>query len=142
LSKYRVFRAPYQYQDKATAESKLFVCVCHESTPGDVFSKAQHVAICMKATSQTAIYENNKELLAGVVLYGAGELPFFPLPTAIQPDNLHPIPHLHLARCDAAGTFAELGDMPSDFHERLIAAVNASVTIPPARRKNILQRIS
>jgi hypothetical protein len=95
----------------------------------------------MKATSQVAIYQNNKELLAGVVYYPAGELPFFPLATVIQPDNLHPIPYSHLARCHTSGTLVELGDMPSDFQDRLVAAVNASVTLSPARRQSILKRI-
>lgn len=96
----------------------------------------------MKATSNIALYKNSKELFAGVIFYKAGELPFFPLDTVIQPDNLHPIPHLHLSRCHAAGTLVELGDMPENFHARVVAAVNASITIPQARKQNILQRIA
>jgi hypothetical protein len=81
------------------------------------------IAICIKATSQIDIYKNNKELAAGVVSYDAGVLPFFPLATSIQPDNLHPIPHRHLIKCHAEGTFVELGNMPQDFQDRLVKSI-------------------
>jgi hypothetical protein len=118
------------------------VCVSHTTIPGDVFKNPEPVAICLKATSNVSIYKNNKELMSGVVHYEPGELSFFPLETVIQPDNLHPIPHIHLKRCHADGTFIELGDMPASFHEQITKAIVSSVTISPARRKSILQQIA
>lgn len=109
----------------------MFIVICHE--------KAH--AICMKATSQTALYENNKDMMAGVVYYKAGENPFFGLNTAIQPDNLHPIPHSHLMKCDREGSLKLLGQMQPAFHEQLVAAVKASITLSEERRLNILSRI-
>lgn len=122
---------PYQFQGKQDPEAKLFVCICHE---------AAH-AICMKATSQVVIYENNKEAMAGAVYYRAGELSFFPQNTVIQPDNQFPIPHTHLNTCHNSGTFAVLGRMPDDFRQRLIDAVKASVTMTSVRKQHILERI-
>ncbi len=80
-------------------------------------------------------------MMDGVIYYAAGELPFFELDTAIQPDNPHPIRHGDIAASNIAGTFELLGQMPEDFKDRLIAAVNASVTLAPARKRNILQRL-
>jgi hypothetical protein len=95
----------------------------------------------MKATSHTSLYDNNHEMRAGVVYYKAGELSYFPMNTAIQPDNLHPIPYAHIATCHANSTLKYLGQMPTDFHEKLLAAVKASVTLSEERKLNILSRI-
>jgi hypothetical protein len=104
LAKYSVFRAPYQYLGQPNTE-KIFVVIFHEKL----------FAICMKATSQTALYENSKEMKAGVVYYKSGELPFFSVNTAIQPDNLHPIPHVHMAKCHLNSSLKMLGQMPARF---------------------------
>jgi hypothetical protein len=95
----------------------------------------------MKATSQTTLYENNKDMKAGVVYYKAGELSYFSMNTAIQPDNLHPIPHAEIAKCYANSSLKLLGQMPEDFHDKLVAAVKASITLSEDRRLSILGRI-
>jgi hypothetical protein len=95
----------------------------------------------MKATSQTTLYENSKEMKAGVVYYKAGEISFFPMNTAIQPDNLHPIPHAEIAKCHANSSLKLMGQMPADFHDKLMAAVKASITLSEDRKQNILSRI-
>jgi hypothetical protein len=95
----------------------------------------------MKATSQTMLYDNNKEMKAGVVYYKAGELSFFPMHTAIQPDNPHPIPYAHIVKCHANYSLKCLGQMPANFHDKLVAAVNASITLSEDRKHNILSRI-
>jgi hypothetical protein len=95
----------------------------------------------MKATSKTAIYNSNPAMKSGVVYYIAGELPFFGLNTAIQPDNLHPINHCDITACQAAGSLIILGQMPLDFGERLKLAVNSSITMKPVRKQSILTRL-
>jgi hypothetical protein len=109
--------------------------MCHDKMYGAGF------AICLKATSQTAIYENNNEMMAGVVYYKANELSFFNSNTAIQPDNLHPISHSDIVSCYEKGIFDILGNMPDDFSDRLINAINASITISSERKQNILKRL-
>lgn len=95
----------------------------------------------MKATSQTTLYENNKEMRSGVVYYKAGELAYFSLNTAIQPDNLHPIPHIEITKCYGNTSLKILGQMPGDFHDKLVAAVKASITLSEDRKQNLLSRI-
>jgi hypothetical protein len=95
----------------------------------------------MKATSQTTLYENNNDMRSGVVYYKAGELSYFSMNTAIQPDNLHPIPHADIAKCYENSSLKLLGQMPVDFHNKLEAAVKASITLSEDRRLNILSRI-
>jgi hypothetical protein len=114
----------------------MFVVICHEELNG------MGIAICLKATSQTEIYENNKEMMAGVVYYKANELAFFNSNTAIQPDNPHPIPHAQLAACLQKGILDILGNMPEDFSIRLANAINASVTISSERKQNFLKRLN
>jgi len=80
-------------------------------------------------------------MMAGIVYYKAKEVSFFELDTAIQPDNPHPIRHGDIATCNIAGTFEVLGQMPENFRERLLVAVNSSVTLTPARRQSLLAKI-
>jgi len=95
----------------------------------------------MKATSQTTLYDNNKDMRSGVVYYKAGEIAYFPLNTAIQPDNLHPIPHLEISKCHGNSSLKILGKMPEDFHDKLVAAIKASITLSEDRKQNLLSRI-
>ena len=127
---YCVFSIPYRYLGKLP-EIKRFVCIFHEP----------EIAICVKATSKTTIYDNSPSMKAGVVYYLAGELSFFTLNTAIQPDNLHPIRHCDITACHAQGSLTILGNMPPDFRARLRAAVNASITMKPVRKQSILTRL-
>jgi hypothetical protein len=124
----------YRYQGREPI-GKIFVCVAHEQLKGDWF------AICMKATSQTLLYENHTAMMAGVVYYPKHSLSFFPESTAIQPDNPHPIAHSQLAACHAQGTLTILGAMPPDFPSRLTAAITGSITLSAERKQNYLQRI-
>ena len=121
---------PYEYQGEAPVP-KIFVLICHEVNS----------AICFKATSQVSIYANNTALRAGVVFYASGDIPFLPVDTAIQPDNPHPIAHADINRCMANGTFEPLGTMPDDFAQKLVSAINASITMKPVRKKNFLARL-
>ncbi len=97
--------------------------------------------LCLKATSQTALYENSKEVMAGCVYYKAREIALFPSNTAIQPDNPHPIPHKHLTQCHANGSLNILGTMPQDFQEKLKKAIQDSITLTLARKRNWLERL-
>jgi len=121
---------PYQYPGEA-AVPKRFVLVCHE---------AGH-AICLKATSQVALYTSDPRMMAGVVFYPAGNLSFFESDTAVQPDNLHPIPHASIVRCIQNQTLERLGIMPAEFRGQLAAAIATSVTMKPARKKHLIERL-
>ena len=98
--------------------------------------------LCVKATSQTTIYENNKEMMAGCVYYKAGDIDIFPVNTAIQPDNPHPIPHEHLVQCHENNSLTILGVMPEDFHQKLTTAIQSSTTLTAVRKQKWLARLS
>jgi hypothetical protein len=121
---------PYKYLGEPS-EMKRFVVVCHE---------AAH-AICLKATSKVALYVSDPRMMGGVVFYRAGDLSFFELDTAIQPDNPHPIPHADILHCLQSNTLEILGNMPAGFKAQLAAAIGASITMKPARKKNLLERL-
>jgi hypothetical protein len=125
---------PYKYGNEKP-EVKYFVLLCHERHNGS------WIAIFLKATSQTAIYENRPEMMAGVAYYVSGEVAFFPANTAVQPDNLHPIPHAALTKSYLEGQLKVMGSMPNDFREKITAAADASVTMKPDRKKNFLARL-
>jgi len=121
---------PYQYPGKL-AVPKRFVVVCHEAG----------YAICLKATSQVALYASDPKMKGGIVFFTAGELTFFESDTAVQPDNLHPIAHTNIVRCLQSHTFEMLGMMPESFKARLSAAITTSITMKPARKKHLIERL-
>ncbi|MGH9431599.1 MAG: hypothetical protein ACRD3T_08655 [Terriglobia bacterium] len=92
-------------------------------------------AICIKATSKVDIYLNNEERMAGCVFYRAGSLNCFPKDTAIQPDNLIPIPHGQLKVCHAKAELEILQRLPSDIEERLRSSIQASSTMSGVQKK-------
>lgn len=94
-------------------------------------------AICLKATSKTAIYRNNPDKMAGCVYLKAAEVAFFREDTVIQPDNQFPVPHSSLE--DESRI---LGSLPEDFQGRLIRAVESSSTIPTSRKRSLLECIT
>jgi hypothetical protein len=130
LRPFNVIRLPYTYQ-REPPTPKRFVFLCNE----------QNSALCLKTTSKVVLFLNDQTLMSGVVFYPKGELDIFELDTAVQPDNLHPIAHTDIQRSISMGSFELLGTMPSDFRDKLIAAVNASKTMKPERKRNILARI-
>lgn len=125
---------PYQYEGQQSL-SKLFVTLCNETFKGTGY------VLCVKATSQTTLYENSTVLMAGCVFYKAGEIAFFPDNTAIQPDNPHPISHAHLIQCYSDHSLTILGTMPADFRQKLITAIEASIRLTPERKQHWLSRI-
>jgi hypothetical protein len=84
---------------------------------------------------------NNATRLAGVVMYKAGELPFFEKDTVVQPDNQFPIPHFELIRQAVSHDAEVLGVLPSNFPEMLVNAVRASVTMSPREKQRILEML-
>jgi hypothetical protein len=121
---------PYQYPGSPSVP-KRFVVICHE---------AGH-AICLKTTSQVALYTSDPKMMGGVVFYAGAELVFFEVDTAVQPDNAHPIPHADILRCLQNQTLEVLGMMPDGFRDHLSAAIAKSVTMKPARKKHLLERL-
>jgi hypothetical protein len=65
----------------------------------------------------------------------------FELDTVIQPDNPHPLSHIEINRSIKQGTFEHLGAMPEDFRAALLNAINASKTMKPERKRNLLARL-
>jgi hypothetical protein len=107
------------------AEDKLMVVLGHRAK----------TAVTIKATTKLALYQNNEELRAGVVLYRAGETCFHE-DTAIQANNWFPVPHRDLRdpRCI-------VGHLPADFHGRLVAAIAKSVELTQKNREALLAMI-
>jgi hypothetical protein len=134
LKTFDVIKCPYQYQG-GLSEAKRFVFLCNE-----VLGGVEH-AICLKATSKVTLYQNNASLMAGVVYYPRAVIDFFELDTAVQPDNLHPIPHSQLIAHLRNGVLEHLGSMPADFKLKLEAAIQASKTMKPERKRSVLARL-
>jgi hypothetical protein len=130
LQPFEVIRLPYTYLGEQP-ERKRFVFICNE---------ASH-AICLKTTSNTVLYKNDPALMAGVVFYAEGTSNLFERDTAIQPDNPHPIAHQDILNSIKRQTFEQLGVLPTDFRDKLIAAIGASKTMKPERKRNLLKRL-
>jgi len=134
LKPFQVIHVYYQFQGQA-GEYKYFVVVCHENHDG------VNYVVCMKATSKTEKYENDKAQMAGCVYYKSKEVSCFPENTAVQPDNPIPIAHGYLIEQEKNGRFKDKGKLPADFPAKLIAAIRASQTIPTIRKGNLLEKL-
>jgi hypothetical protein len=124
LERYCVIAFPHKFQGETYEQRKIFVVLGH---------KDSH-AICLKTTSKTDSYKNNKDAMAGVVFYAAGELSVFPSETVIQTDNCVPIPHVHLIEAKNNFKLEVFPVLPQDFHDRIKQAVNNSVTLDDRKR--------
>lgn len=80
-------------------------------------------------------------MLASCVLYQVGEVSFLPQKSAVQPDNSFPIGHAHFKRYADKHEFRIEGKMPNDFHDRLVAAINASCLLKPKKVAELLAAI-
>jgi hypothetical protein len=134
LAQFTVLRVPYQYSGQPLL-SKLFITLCNETLNGARYT------LCFKATSQTTLYDNSKELMAGCVYYKGGEIAFFGSNTVIAPDNPHPISHGHLVECYINNSLTILGVMPQDFRGKLLAAIQASITLTLERKQHWITRL-
>jgi hypothetical protein len=128
LSQYCVIRVPFRFFGQLFDETKLFVILGH----------VNNYAICLKATSKVAIYQNNAEKMAGCVFYRSGEISFFDRDTAIQPDDQIPIHHKQLEAAQKAGTLENLGPLPPDFEAKLRSAIENSTTLDDRRRSRLI----
>jgi hypothetical protein len=86
----------------------------------------------VKATSQVALYLNDPEQMAGCVFYRAGEACFHQ-DTIVQPDNLFLIPYAQLR-----GPSCVIGQLPEDFHGKLVQAIRVSIKLDANRRQRLL----
>ena len=129
IPQFSVISLPYAYQGDPQPQLKRFVVISH----------IQEFAFCIKATSKVSLYINNPQMLAGCVLYRAGECDCFECDTAVQPDNQVPIRHADISSSHERGELQILGTMPEDFKERLRAAANNSFRIVPRERNRLLQ---
>ena len=113
---------------------KLFVVLCHEKVDGVMY------CVCIKATSKADAYDNNPEKMLGAVCYEVGKA-CFDVRTVVEPDNPLPISHQDIVRHNRSRAFAVIGALPADFHERLVAAIKASVTMSQSRKSSMLTKI-
>ncbi len=134
LARYSVFRVHYEYANQEPGE-KLFVVLKHGKkllTP---------YCMCIKATSRTQRFQGDKSLLNCCISYKAGELPFFPLDTIIDPSNFIPMLHATLSAEATQGRYRIEGKMPEDFHKKLIQAIKGHPTIEPKTKQILLECI-
>jgi hypothetical protein len=128
ISRFCVIRIPFKFSGQTFEERKRFVALGHFNNH----------AICLKATSKVAIYQNNPEKMAGCVYYGSGETALFERDTAIQPDNQIPIHHDQLENALIAGTLEIMGTLPLDFEAKLRVAIENSTTLDDRRRSRLI----
>ena len=117
-----MLRVDLQLRGHSAAEEKLIVLAFHE----------MDCAVCVKATSNVALYVNNPEKMAGAVLMKSGAYPFFPKDTVIQPDNLFAVKHSRIA------PEMVIGLLPESFRAELVDAINNSITMAENRRQKLL----
>lgn len=121
-----MIRVPYHFEGDLRPEEKLFVILCHKDS----------FAICIKATSKTAIFRNNPAMMKGCVWFPARRVDCFPLDTAVEPDNQIPIPYESIRKAEYDGVL-EVHQLPAAFEIELRAAINNSVTLSPRKRQRI-----
>jgi hypothetical protein len=122
---------PYQFDGDPAPEVKLFVVLCHKNSH----------AICIKATSKTALFDNNPSKRSGCVSFAAGQVPCFPVRTVVEPDNQIPIPH-HLIRSAQMRGTLEVSELPATFRSDLTTAIENSATLTKRERLRILTMLS
>lgn len=96
---------------------------------------------CLKVTSKTVSYEDNDGWLGGCVYYKTGDVDCFKRNTVIQIDNQFGIPYHAITRARTEGKFKLLGQLPNDFHQKLIEAAHRSLTLSQIKRERLLQVI-
>jgi hypothetical protein len=132
LARYTVIRAHYEFQNERP-KSKLFIVLRH------IVDRAGNFCWCIKPTSQTTRYEASNDLMKGTVIYEGGILSFFPEKTVIDPGgNLMKILHSHLQKEAAKNRYKIEGIMPTDFHDKLISAIENSILLEPKKMKELL----
>jgi hypothetical protein len=131
IKPFTVVYLPYRFEDDHQL-SKYFVVLGHRTSG---FEETH--AICLKATSQVAGYENNREKMQGCVYYKKGTVECFPVTTVIQPDNQVAISHKVLADAYFDGSL-DCMNLPPDFESLLKAAIANSVTMDNRKKKRLL----
>jgi hypothetical protein len=99
-----------------------------------VLSQQKKSCVCAKATSKVDLYLG-ASVKKGVVWFQAGELPYFPHLTAIQPDNLFNLEHAEIAKSVSKGEFEVLGPLPAGFKEKFVAAIHNSPVMDPKEKE-------
>ena len=127
---FSVIRVPYQFDGSPDVQSKLFVVLGH----------LEGVAFCIKTTSKKSNYTDRRRRM-GVVCFEAGEVACFDLETYIEPDNQFPIKHYDILRAHQNGKL-EIHKLPTDFPDRLMAAIDASITISPREKSRLSKYLS
>ena len=122
IGRYTVIHVWYEYPSQR-GEEKYFIVLRHDK------ASAGFICRCIKATSRIARFENDPDLLKGVVLYEQRTIPFFTERTVVDPDSKLDIDHSHLKDQSRKNRFRVAGKMPEDFHER-----PSMVTAKPAMR--------
>jgi hypothetical protein len=131
IGRYTVIHVWYEYPSQR-GEEKYFIVLRHDKT------SAGFICRCIKATSRIARFENDPDLLKGVVLYEQRTIPFFTERTVVDPDSKLDIDHSHLKDQSRKNRFRVAGKMPEDFHERLVKAIKDSDQLAPKIKRELL----
>jgi hypothetical protein len=128
LAPYTVIRVPQAFEDQEPGPKRLIV-----------IGHLAGVAVCVKATSKTAVYKNNPEMRESGVLIPIGKYPAcFPKETIIQPDNQTPISHAKLNDWHRKGELDIFGALPqNEFEPELLKAADGE-RIRPEKKKRIV----
>jgi hypothetical protein len=130
-----VIRLYYEYPGEPPGE-KLFIVLNPNYVSND---SEDEIVFCIKATSKVARYQNDPEQMDGCVYYRARTLAFFPVDTAIQPDNGLPLAHSRLGAFARARKYRVEGKMPAEFHNQLVSAITNSITLKPKAQRVLLR---
>lgn len=125
IPKFTVIKLPYTFE--GVTRRKRFVVIGHHE---------EHL-IAIKPTSKMERCDADPRIAAGAVIYEKGTTACFDQRTAIEPDNQIPIPYSELTKHDKDGLLENLGVLPTDFRERLLKAIENSVTMEKRKKERL-----
>lgn len=120
-----VIRVRIRFDGDPEEQYKLLVVLFHDGG----------FAVCAKATSKVERYRDNPERVAGVAFIPANEVSCFTRETAIQVDNLFPVPHASLHPSCIVGC------VPAARQLEIVEAVRTSIVLPEGRKRRILRAL-
>ena len=126
---YTVIRVPVVLN--GVLERKRFVVISHFNSS----------ALVIKPTSGVQRFQSNKNLAAGVVMYDAGEVAVFELPTVVDPGNQFAILHKQLIDYHTNGELEILGTLPPEFEADLRDAIDDSIELSLVKKKRLKSQL-
>ena len=132
---FQVLEFPWEFEGDPDARLKLWIVA--RNLPD------LEILLVFKAASTTKRWDNEPLLRKGVVEYKEAELAVFKKfnrRTIVEP-VLYNIPYSHLRSCYINSKIETVDEMPTDFQNRIVAAVNNHPEWNSQKKKTILLKM-